>query len=86
MNTIFKYKLNHGTNEIDMPDGAVILTAQIQYGEVCIWARCQTENPNVRRKFQFYGTGHSIPLNASKYIGTVQEMLGKLVWHVFEIV
>ena len=81
--TIWKYVLRpHGS--IQMPKGAVVLTAQEQYGEVVIWAWVNPEETEmVERKFLTPGTGHQIEEGALQYISTVQ--IDGLVFHVFEV-
>ena len=36
------------------------------------------------RTFLVKGTGHPLPDRGLRYVGTVQEAGGRLVWHVFE--
>jgi hypothetical protein len=81
--TIWKYIL--GPDEtIQMPKGAVILTAQEQYGEVAVWACVDpTETELTPRRFVTPGTGHDIAEGSLQYISTVQ--LGSLVFHIFEV-
>ena len=83
---VYKYPLDiSGYNEISMPIGAEILTVQIQDGKAFVWALVDI-NPykNLEvRKIAVYGTGHTIHTDV-KYIGTIQMMDGKLVFHVFE--
>lgn len=82
MKTIHKYQLTD--NVIKMRLDAQVLTAQIQRGEICLWAMVNDEAPMEEREFRIIGTGH--PVNESWrliYIGTVQTSDG-LVFHVFE--
>lgn len=67
-----------------MPEGAQILSAQIQNGEVCLWALVDTEKPLKNKEIRIYGTGHPYEYTDqdAKYIGTVQ--LKSFVWHIFE--
>lgn len=87
-----------------MPDFAIILSVGVQKiamprkdpnhfsheeEHLCVWARVDTEQPKVRRRFRVAGTGH--PLNPNKrignyggsFVGTVQFESG-LVLHVFD--
>jgi hypothetical protein len=70
---------------ISLPEGAEILTAQVQRGQVCLWARVDAANSATltERKIRVAGTGHSVSL-AWHYIGTVQLLGGDLVFHFFE--
>lgn len=80
---IFKYIF---MQEIEMPIGAQILTIQKQQNDVCIWALVNPENNTEKRKFETIGTGWEIVQpEKRKYITTLQEMGGSLIWHYFEI-
>lgn len=87
MTRIFKYPF-----EIDdyvtlfLPEGAEVLCVGDQQGVMNLWARVNPANaPTVARKFRVFGTGHPIPDNGlMKYLGTVQQMSGQLIWHMFE--
>jgi hypothetical protein len=86
MRTVFKYPLASIEQTVALPSGARILCVQAQSGALCLWALVDTDNPTVDRTFRVYGTGHALPSDfGSRYIGTVQQMNGALVWHVFEL-
>ena len=82
MKTIWKYDVKPGVTTISMPEGACILTVQVQSGSPKIWALVDTEWPPADRRIEVFGTGHEMPFGHRGYIGTFQ--LGKLVFHVFE--
>lgn len=86
MHTIYKYPLESGdVNEIEMPEGAKVLTVQIQRDIPCIWALVDPNMDNkVVRRFHIYGTGYQILRPNDRYIGTFQLYGGALVFHVFE--
>lgn len=88
MRTIYKYTIQpeEGPFKIMIPEGATVLCAQAQHGEVCVWAEVQTENGPAPRYFEVFGTGHRIPLGKRKYLGTVQLEEGSLVFHVYELI
>lgn len=80
---IYKYPLSLGITIVGMPEGAQILTAQMQNGFLQLWAMVQPDKPLEQRRFEVFGTGEPIELPAeSPYVATVQD--GPLVWHVFE--
>ena len=69
-----------------MPKGAEILCVQMQNNIPCIWAKVETENDNELRFIEVFGTGHRIDGNTErKYIGTFQNPVGNIVFHVFEL-
>ena len=97
MKTIWKYPLplthlvgqaGQAVVEIDAPAGARVLGAAEQRGQVCVWALVDTVMPVTRRTFEVYGTGHPVadhsPDRALRPVGTVLQVGGDLVLHVFE--
>lgn len=84
---IYKYGLDIGINSIPMPVNAKILTAQVQFERIVIWARVDVGQDSIEtRKFAVFGTGFRIDDFAIKsYIGTIQLDGGQFVGHVFEI-
>ncbi len=81
---VFKYQFSQGIHQaFEMPRGAEVLTAQVQHGVVCLWARVDTRMPMELRRFVIIGTGHDGA--DGKYVGTVQMDGGDFVFHVFEV-
>jgi hypothetical protein len=83
MNVVYKWALKLGHNKVFIPEGAIVLDAQMQHGSPTIWALVNTEVPSRDRFFIAVGTGHPVPDNTKTYIGTMQD--GSFVWHVFEV-
>jgi hypothetical protein len=84
MAVIHKY---HLTEKVEMPDQkhAEILSVQVQYGKVVMWAKVEPmDAPVVSRQFYIIPTGGRIPEEANHYLGTFQLNEGRLVYHVFE--
>lgn len=50
------------------------------------WALVDPTAASQPRRFQVYGTGHRVPEETGRYVGTVLDARGgpRLVWHVFE--
>lgn len=85
---VYKYPLKYkGQREpIEMPVGAEIIAIQKQLGAICVWAIVDMGQPNKEMRYiEIYGTGHPFD-NAGprKYITTLQEANGSLIWHFFE--
>jgi len=83
---VWKYPLQQdasGAYAIDMPDGAMVLTLQLQDELPTMWAAVNPDNPKRKRRFIVAGTGWSLPNEPMDYIGTWQ--LDAMVWHVFEL-
>lgn len=100
MATIYKYVLEpRDAQQVNMPNEAVVLSADVQRGEICIWAKVPTDRPAAAmarkiadveairaRTFLIYGTGHPMPDHDNfKFIGTVMLQSGDLVLHIFEV-
>lgn len=82
--TIHKFPLQlTDLQQVAMPEGARVLTAQVQSSLICLWASVDPAAKQVNRCFVIAGTGEPID-GSEQYIGTVQQ--GGYVWHVFEVV
>ena len=82
--TIWKQTLKpKSAQEVMMPRGARILSAQAQDNLPTIWFQCDPDEPMEWRNIHIVGTDHEPPANA-KFIGTVQLSGGSLVVHIFE--
>lgn len=86
MKTIWKFPLSiTSLQRVEMPEGAEILTVQLQYERPCLWALVDPEQNTIQRYFEIHGTGNPIHVDMSverEYIGTFQQR--EFVWHVFE--
>lgn len=69
-----------------MPEGAEILSAQMQGSTLCLWAlvTVNTATPRTERKIEIIGTGNSMDSANRRFISTAQMLGGSLVWHIFE--
>lgn len=87
-NNIYKYELNIvERQDLFLPEGAKIISAQNQRDKVCIWAMVDVAAKPESRAIAIGGTGALLPrINPDQsliHIDTVQ--LRGMVWHVFEI-
>lgn len=82
MKQIWKFKLSSDNLVVDMPANAEILSAQMQGGDICVWAICDVSASTRKRKFRVIGTGWGCKEDYGKFIDTVQ--FCGLVWHVFD--
>ena len=86
MKTIHKFTLDLADSQtIQMPEGASVLSLQLQYGQPCLWALVDTAKPLTPRHFITRGTGHPVPSEWFSYVGTYQLQGGDLVFHVLEV-
>lgn len=85
MITIWKQTLEITDQQfIEVPDGAELLTVQIQHGEPQLWFKCDSDVMKVYKCLRIYGTGNLIrPSADEKYLATFQIHGGSLVFHVF---
>ena len=88
MKKIWKYTLEPECT-LDMPKGAIVLDVQTQNDKPQLWALVDPNETTEERRFCSFCTGENCPDNHGKYIGTFQirerELVGDLVFHVFEI-
>ncbi len=84
MKTIWKYPVNIGRWTQSMPVDAEILSVQVQHKEVQMWMLVDPDAIMEPRGFDVYGTGHLMPANPGKFIGTFQIEGGAFIFHLFE--
>ena len=85
MKQVFKYKLGVvGLQEVELPEDAQILSIQTQHESICLWALVDQDKTKEMRRITLIGTGHYLPEGDHEFLGTVQELGGDLVWHLFE--
>ena len=86
---VFKYTMQINDRvEVELPEGAEILTVQCQLDQPQLWALVDPQAQRETRVFRIAGTGHPIEYDMGseyKYIDTFQMMNGSLVFHVFEM-
>lgn len=83
--TVYKYPLVLDDRQtVMMPEGARLLSVQLQGGKICLWAIVDPSSRPQARCIRIAGTGHPIE-DGLAFIGTVQTVGGVLVWHVFEV-
>lgn len=90
MRSIFKYDINAAKGGIIEGPITKLLTAQVQYGSIMVWAEVDTNVENVKYEIVPVGTGWPLDaptgkcvLDTHQYLGTVQLAGGNLVFHVY---
>lgn len=86
MITIWKQTLDICDQQfIEVPEGAELLTVQVQHGQPQLWFKCDNKTPKIYQHIRIYGTGNPISnsSNDEKYLATFQIEGGQLVFHVF---
>ncbi len=83
--TIWKYPAGPGRWTHLMPAGAEILSVQVQRKDVQMWVLVDARKPNEAREFVAYGTGHPMPDDPGKFVGTFQIEGGDLIFHLFDV-
>lgn len=80
---IYKYAVRPtDRQQLLMPEGARMLTVQLQRGEIMLWALVNESVNEEVRYVNIYGTGNPITSTCmGQYVGTVQQ--GCFVWHIF---
>lgn len=86
MHSIYKYELvlsEHSVG-VTMPHKAEILSVQLQYEKVCLWALVNLDEKKVVRHIKMFGTGWPILANEIGVpIGSV--ICDQFVWHFFDM-
>lgn len=84
---IYKYPLRPGTFEIEMPEGARILSVAVQDDKPMMWALVDPSAPLSKHGLMVVGTGHNmegLDVRNWRFVGTFQLDGGSLVFHLFE--
>lgn len=90
MKTIWKFAVTVTEPALSLPAGAKILTVSAVQVPTAVadifhlWAEVDPEQPSERRYLRVYGTGHALPDDPGRYVGTAFCAGGALVWHVYE--
>lgn len=86
MKTIWKFHVPVDSHiAVMMPEGAEVLSVQVQPGQPQVWAVVDPEAPLMPRTFFWRGTGHAMgAAEGCRYVGTIQVASGDLVFHLFE--
>lgn len=81
---IFKYRVSDIETPLQMPRGAIVLSAGVQGTAIMVWAKVDPEAELVTHKIHVYGTGHEIANSNPElsFIGTV--FMDVFVFHVFD--
>jgi hypothetical protein len=71
---------------VAMPEGSRLVHCREQYDNIAFWFDVpdQLASRTEERRFQIYGTGHTIP-DDLVYQGTCIFAVGDLVLHVYEV-
>jgi hypothetical protein len=71
---------------VTMPKGSEVVSVQMQRGTPVMWALVNDDpGPIEERRFAVHGTGHPVPADRTRHVGTFQEQGGAVVWHLFEV-
>lgn len=81
--TIWKVPLE-SDGLISLPSGAEVLSVQMQGDTPTIWARVDPAAERAVIRLGVYGTGHDLPADPGRFVGTFQINGGALVFHVFQ--
>lgn len=91
MKTIYRYTINKSINDIDIPNGAEIISVGVSKEndkeEISIWAIVDSGASMTKRRFLVFGTGADMDETTNfnlKFIGTVKKA-NQYAFHVFEI-
>ena len=84
MKTIWKFPFEIASFiEVEMPNNPEMLHVELQGWQPCLWAIVDPDNEKRVFSFLLIGTGHPLPDNAAKHVGTFQQK--QFVWHMFTV-
>ncbi len=83
---IYKYDLfATSKEEIQMPAGAEMLSIQMQFDKLKLWAIVDTNEAHRETKnILIYATGEEVTEDNIRFIQTIQMDRGNLIFHIFE--
>lgn len=94
MKTIYRYEINEAINDVELPEGAKVLTVGVSNSNaigheiISLWAEIDTnQDYNVIRRFVIFGTGANLDLienNNPRYIGSFKKK-NNYEFHVYEV-
>jgi len=83
---VLKYKLKIGETVLPIPGKAQILSVHEQCGDLQLWALVHHDDLPGDRKFRVVATGQPFENDVrDQFIGTVLQLDGVIVFHVFEV-
>jgi len=83
---IYKYLLEVTDEQVlELPKNAGILSVAEQNGNIVLYAMVNPEMHTEKIRIAIIGTGHEIPRpqDLDRFVGTVKQRGGLLMWHVF---
>ena len=84
MYQIWKFPLDVGANDLEMPSNPKFLHVGEQNGTLMVWALISTQAQVKTISIDVVGTGHPAPSESEgMHIGTVIVQNGAFVWHAF---
>ena len=82
---IYKYVLSRVSEQrLLLPPSAKVLCVQAQHNEPCAWVLLEPDLEKRERLIRCYGTGHELPSQPGRYLGTVLVDNDTLVLHYLD--
>lgn len=82
----YKYELNAGVTELQLPKGAKDFTVAVQHRGIFLWATVDKNVEMETKRFLVLGTGMEFSREPTSFIGMVMTPDHNWVFHVFELV
>lgn len=92
MKTIYRYTINKSINDIDIPNGAEVISVGISIDDnakevISLWAMVDTSASTTKRRFLVFGTGANMDDTTNfniNFLGTVRKS-NMYAFHIFEV-
>jgi len=93
MPVIWKYELEVTDDQIvSIPQNSQPMSVDVQNGQVCMWVYVEDPEQHEKRDLhiKIFGTGNHFekpgPVHDMRFIGTFQQLNGRFIGHVFQMV
>jgi hypothetical protein len=89
LKTIWKFKIANSLYDLDeiveirTPRRAKFLSVGIQHGKYVAWAEVVPGRPLTTTRILVRGTGHPFSGEENRFLGTLQELSGDLIFHFY---
>lgn len=82
---VFKFKVQPGSNLVAMHERAIPRAVGLDPadGQPAMWAEVDPHAPMFNAHVMLVGTGHPLPPEAARFVGTIVGHNSMFVWHVY---
>ena len=82
---IWKTDISVSDEQVRLPLGSIPISVHMQAGVPMMWSLVDTSQPRAMLPILVAGTGHTLPDNLGRFLGTFMVAEDALVFHVFTL-